>query len=138
MMSIKAATIFAAVVAASACHAQAVVEDQINKLKPMVLNGNVSILTVGCPAGYQSEPIHVQLLCAMTLRILIDDLQQKGEFGRIICPNYAGNRFQPLFDAITDYVSEKEPSYKERAETIARIALARRFPCAAARSDHPE
>jgi hypothetical protein len=47
----------------------------------------------------------------MTLWFLIDDLQQKGEFGRTVCPAYAANSFQPLFDAITDDVSEKDPAY---------------------------
>jgi hypothetical protein len=127
-MNRKLVTICAALFTVSVCHAQTSIEDQMNQLKTAVLNGNLSTLTVACPAGYQSMPAHVQLACAMTLRILINDLQQNGEFGRTICPAYSGKSFEPLFDAINDYVSEKDPPYTERAETIAGTAMALRFP----------
>ena len=137
-MNLKLAIICAALFTVSVCHAQTSIEDQMNRLKTAVLNGDLSTLTVACPAGYQSMPAHVQLACAMTLRILINDLQQKGEFGRTICPTYSGNSFEPLFEAITDYVSEKDLPYTERAETIARLAMAQRFPCTGDRSTRQE
>jgi hypothetical protein len=137
-MNLKLLTICAGLFTVSVCQAQTSIEDQMNRLKTDVLNGNLSTLTVACPAGYQSMPAHVQLACAVTLRILIDDLQQNGEFGRTICPAYSGKSFEPLFEAITDYVSEKDLPSTERAETIARIAMAQRFPCTGDRSTRQE
>jgi hypothetical protein len=114
MMNLTLATICAALFTVSICHAQTSIEDPMNRLKTAVLNGDLSTLTVACPAGYQSMPAHVQLACAMTLRILINDLQQKGEFGRTICPTYSGNSFEPLFEATpTTYLKKTCPIRSE-------------------------
>jgi hypothetical protein len=126
-------TAVAVFLATASAHAQTAIDpaiqEQVNKIRPEIIKGGVSVITVPCPAGYQSEKAYIQLGCVIVLRILIEELANKGEFGRTICPAFRGDSYQPLFDAITDYVSEKEPSYKERAVTVARIALARRFPC---------
>jgi hypothetical protein len=112
----------------SACQAQTLTNEQANNLKHEVLNGNLAVLTVACPEGYQLKPDWIRLACMSALRLLIEDMKRKGDFGHSICPP-PGDSYQSLFDTVTEYVSAAKPLYTERAATIAWIALVRKFPC---------
>jgi hypothetical protein len=115
----------AALLLVSVCYAKSITNEQANKLKQDVLNGSLSILTVGCPEGYQLKPNQVRLACMLVLRLLVEDMERKGDFGHSICPP-PGTNYQSLFDAITEYVTVEKPLYTERAATIAWIALVRK------------
>jgi hypothetical protein len=124
----RVAALCGALLLGSACQAQTLTNEQANKFKHEVLNGDLSVVTVGCPEGYQLQPDWVRAACVLALRLLVEDMKRKGEFGHSICPP-PGDSYQPLFDAITEYVSVEKPLYTERAATIAWIALVRKFPC---------
>jgi len=118
----------------SACQAQTLTDEQMDKFKRTVQNADVGIMTtLFCPEGYQlrqgfASALH--LTCWISLRILIDDiLWKEGSYGRSVCPPPSLTEYRPLFDAITEYIIVKKPLDTERAATIASIALREKFPC---------
>jgi hypothetical protein len=99
---------------------------QAEELKPHILSGRATILTNNCPKGWLLKD--GARACTLILRMMIKDFEDQGYFGRYICPP-ARTEYSKMFDAISDHVVAKKPTWAERAVYVALDALMRKYPC---------
>ncbi len=99
---------------------------QANELKPYILGGRATVLTNSCPEGWRLKDDAQN--CALVLKVIINEFEDQGYFGRYICPP-ARTEHSKLFDMITDHVVVQKPTWAERAVYVALDALMRKYPC---------
>src|SRR5258708_1955131 len=90
-------------------------------------DGSVKRIKMGRPKGFRLGKV-VGPTCVLTLRILINDLDEKGHDGHSYCPP-ADIEYRSLYDAITQYIILENPDSTERARDVALRALMRAYPC---------
>jgi len=104
---------------------------QVNELKPHILNGRATVLTKSCPEGWRRKDD--TLNCALILKVIINDFEDQGYFGRYICPP-ARTDYSKMFDTISDHLVARKPNWTERAVYVALDALMRKYPCPATKT----
>lgn len=115
-----------ALLVASVTVAAALTNEEANRIKAGLLHGDLAYLSVPCPEGWRLKDSY-DFMCAVALRILINDLEEKGHAWRSFCPK--GVEYGSLYDTITDYIVAEKPHWSERASDVALRALKRRYPC---------
>ena len=107
--------------------AVALTNEEANRFKEAALHGSVKSIKMACPKGYRLGKV-VGPTCVLTLRILINDLDEKGHDGHSYCPP-ADIEYRSFYDAITQYIILENPDSTERARDVALRALMRAYPC---------
>jgi hypothetical protein len=122
----RAAIVASALFLQSTIPSAAITNEQADAIKEHLLHGPLAALMVTCREGGQIKVNSVA--CAMAMRIIINELEAHGQFGRDICLPL-GTRYGPAFDAISEYITVTKPAPDERAVDVTLSALMRAYPC---------
>jgi hypothetical protein len=122
----RAAIVASALFLQTTIPSAAITNEQANAIKERLLHGPLAALMVTCSEGWQFKVNSVA--CAMAMRIIINELEERGHFGRHICPPL-GTTYGPAFDAISEYITVTKPAPDERAVDVTLSALMRAYPC---------
>jgi hypothetical protein len=126
MFCSRAAIVASVLFLQSTIPSAAITNEQVNAIKESLVYGPLEALMVTCREDGQFKVN--SLTCAMAMRIIINELEERGHFGRHICPP-PGTRYGPAFDAISEYITVTKPAPDERAVDVALSALMRAYPC---------